>query len=478
MKRLLYSIAAIFIVVILISTIFFVFNNLDEKKTIDEEAPSIDSITGDTTGTTGKITTIDVSFSDNENVTEAFIYYKSASASNWNSNSILSGSFDIQIPKSPIEDWYYYITIDDAAGNGPVGNPSIDGGIFYTISVKEDRKELIHNVFIEEGTTTWCHNCPKVANILHELYESSNYNFYYVTLIEDINSEAESRLKDDYNVNGYPSVYIDGGYEVVIGAKEKSVFEEKISKAQNRDVPALYLNVTAELKENSKDANVSVELINYENYDYNGSLKLYLTERNSIAYYGGQGVYHFGLIKIIYDKEIQLLSKEEKIINQVYDFSEYDTDNLMLIGVIFNSESVQKYSDDEKKFAFDAYYSDACKGALIVKDANLKPEVGITNPKYGRLHIFGREITATRGLKTILIGRTPITIYASDDSKVEKVELYINGDLVAEFTDEPYEYMLKRTPLFRFKHEIKVIAYDDKGKTSSEELEVYAFILL
>jgi hypothetical protein len=285
-------------------------------------------------------------------------------------------------------------------------------------------------------------------------------------------------LEKDYNINGYPSVYIDGGYDMVSGAKEKSVFEERISKAQKREVPALYLNVAAKLKENSKETNISIQIINYEDYTYNGRLKLYLTERNSVQYYGGQGVYHFGLIEIIYNEEIEVLSKEEKNINEIYDFSNYDIDNLMVVGVIFNSESVEKYSDPDKEKPFDAYYADASQGTLIVEDANLKPEVGITNPKNGRLHIFGKEITATIGLKTILLGRTTITIYASDDSKVDKVELYIDDVLVKEFKDEPYEYLWKTPSIFRPKHKIKVIAYDDEGKSSTAVMDVIAFILL
>ena len=478
MKRLLSIIVTIIIAIVLISSVFVIFYYSDNN-VIDNTSPSINSITGNTSGTTGKITTIDVSFSDNKNVTEAIIYYKSASASIWNSNSIISGSYDIEIPKSPIEDWYYYITVNDEAGNGPVGNPSKDGSRFYTISVKEDKKELVHNVFIEEGTGTWCSNCPEVANILHELYASGDYNFYYVSLIEDKNSEAKSRLEEDYNIYSYPSVYIDGGYDLVLGANEKSVFEERISKAQIREVPELYLNVTAQLGESSKETNISVEIINYEDYTYTGRLKLYLTERNSIQYWGGQGIYHFGLIKIIYNEEINISSKEEKNIDKIYDFTEFDIDNLMVIGVIFNSESIEKYSDTNKENPFDAYYADASQGALIVKNANLKPEVGITNPKNGRFHIFGKEIPLHLNLEnTILIGRTPITVYASDDSKVEKVELYIDGTLVKTFEDEPYEYLWKKPSWIKLKHNIKVIAYDDKGKTSEAEIEVYAFILL
>ncbi|MCJ7572246.1 MAG: Ig-like domain-containing protein [Candidatus Thermoplasmatota archaeon] len=478
MKRLLKILATIIVAVILISSVFVIYY-FSDYNLMDNTPPSIKRITGNTTGTTGKITKIEVSFSDNKNVTEAIIYFKSASASIWNSSSIISGSYDIEIPKNPIEDWYYYITVNDEAGNGPVGNPSKDGSSYYTISVKEDRKELVHNVFIEEGTGTWCSNCPEVANILHELYESGDYNFYYVSLINDTNSEANSRLKEDYNIYGYPSVYIDGGYDLIVGANEKSVFEESISKAQKREVPALYLNVTAQLDNSSKKTNISIEIINYEDYTYTGRLKLYLTERNSVSYYGGQGIYHFGFIKIIYNEEINISSKEEKNIDKIDDFSEYDIDNLMVIGVIFNSQSVEKYSDTNKKNPFDAYYADASQGALIVKNANLKPEVGITNPKKGRLHIFGKEITLNKNLKnTILIGRATITIYASDDSKVEKVELYIDGTLVKTFDTGPYEYMWKKPSWFKLKHDIKVIAYDDKGKTSEAEIEVYAFILL
>ncbi len=271
MKRLLYLIAIIIVAIILISSAFVILYYSGNNVT-DNIAPYIISKTGNTTGTTGKITTIEVTFSDNKNVTEAIIYYKSSSASNWNSSSIISGRYNIEIPKNPVEDWYYYVTANDEAGNGPVGDPSKDGSSFYIISVKEDKKELVHNVFIEEGTGTWCSNCPKVANILHDLYESGKYNFYYVSLINDTNSEANSRLKDDYNIYGYPTVYIDGGYDLVFGAKEKGVFEDSISKAQKREIPELYLNVTAQLEENNKETNISIEIINYEEKSYNGRL--------------------------------------------------------------------------------------------------------------------------------------------------------------------------------------------------------------
>ena len=35
--------------------------------------------------------------------------------------------------------------------------------------------EFTHAVFIEEGTTTWCPNCPNAAEALYSLYESGEY---------------------------------------------------------------------------------------------------------------------------------------------------------------------------------------------------------------------------------------------------------------------------------------------------------------
>ena len=78
---------------------------------------------------------------------------------------------------------------------------------------------------------------------------------------------------------------------------------------------------------------------------------------------------------------------------------------------------------------------------------------------------------------TILIGKTTINVYASDDSGIEKVEFYVDGDLMKTVESEPYEWALKISTfkeIFPHKHTIAVIAYDDTGKTSSASIEVWA----
>ena len=142
------KIIAIFIIIILIASsifaVFFLDGDSDDKG--DTTPPKIDDITRDTTGTTGKITSISVSFSDNVEVTEAIIHYKSENADTWSEASILSGNFDIKIPPESDDDWFYFVTVDDAAGNGPVGDPSTEGTIYYTITVTKDIEDLTHTM--------------------------------------------------------------------------------------------------------------------------------------------------------------------------------------------------------------------------------------------------------------------------------------------------------------------------------------------
>jgi len=482
MERIHKIITILFLLILILSISYFVFfanaEDSDNKKNTDKEPPIIEDITGDTTGTTGKITSIYASFSDNVEVTKAQIYYRQENDNKWQNESILSGKVDIQIPSNSIEDWYYYTIIDDKAGNGPTGSPSNNGDKYYTISVEKDIENLSHNVFIQKGTATWCNNCPDVAEKIHTLYNSDEYNFYYISMVQDKKSKAKDILEDEYNIYAYPTVYIDGGYDIVIGNKDIDVFKEKITKASQREGAKVYIDVNPEINEEKTKIKTNVLVKNYEEKEYKGQLKIYLTERNSWQYYGGEGIYHYAFIKYLLDEQIKIPAKDEKTTETTFEIGDLDPDNLMIIAVVFNSEPIKKYSNPPDEKSFDAYYADACDGSLVVEDANLKPEIGITNPKNGRLHIFGKDVTATLNLRTIILGRTTIEVKASDDSKVEKVEIYIDDELVAEIEDEPYDYLWKSTPFFKFRYEIKAVAYDDMGKTSEETIDVLAFILL
>jgi len=101
----------------------------------DTTPPSVSCLTGNTSATGGESVTISATLEDNVGVAEAWLYYKSASDPSWSSLDFLSGSASLPIAVGSTEDIYYFITADDAAGNGPVGDPSADGSVHYTITV-------------------------------------------------------------------------------------------------------------------------------------------------------------------------------------------------------------------------------------------------------------------------------------------------------------------------------------------------------
>jgi len=473
----------ILITAILIVSVYFIFFN---SEGIDTIAPEIRGITGNTTTNAGEVLKISVNFTDNVGVTNATIYYKTQSANNWNSISILNGSVDIFISLVPINDLYYYVTIDDAAGNGPIGDPSIDGSTYYIVTVvdksdDENDQNSIHYVFVEDGTATDCKNCPIVANILHELFESEMYNFYYVSLVNDRSSEAQTRLTSDYDVYGFPTVFIDGGYKVIVGGNnDKSEYEQAILDARSRDVPDLQVTINAEYDNKTYKLTTEVVIENNEKKTYNGRLKVYLTEIVS-QWNGYDGKpYHYGFVDYVINKDISIDSNGEKNFSDSQNISDYDHENLMIMAVIFNSESTSKYVyPNENDHSFDSYYADAVNATKVAKGGNEPPGVGITSPVEGKIYFFNSPILEILGPldNTFLIGTKTISVYASDDSGIEKVEFYVDGELMETVKSEPYEWALKISifkEILPHRHTIEVIAYDDTEKTDSDSIEVWA----
>jgi thiol-disulfide isomerase/thioredoxin len=462
----------------------------------DSEPPQIDDITGDITATAGRVVTITALFSDNVNVTEATLYYQTAGSASWVSESILSGSADISIPSGTTSNYYYYVTVDDAAGNGPVGDPSADGSEYYIITVNpgggnHGNESVIHTVFIEEATATWCTNCPNVANTLYSLYETDKYNFYYVALINDTNPIAAERNTKDYNVYGFPTVFIDGGYKVIVGANNpESTYIDAINAAQGRAMPKIKVTVTTQYQNSTKEVAVNTIIENKGDTSYNGRLKLYLTEIISHVSDYDSKPYHFGFLEYLTNEDISVDGQKSITLSDTKDISAYDYENLMIIAVVFNSDKQQGYANpaDTTANLFDAYYADATNATRVVPKGNLPPELQITSPQKGKIYLSGKPIlerlqerkiigTLLHNLaynKTILLLKKTITVNASDDSAVVKVEFSIDGTVVHNDTEAPYDYsfmkLKKIKTLFFKEHTLTVTVYDDTGKTASASI--------
>jgi Bacterial Ig domain len=470
-------------------------NNNHNNET-DTEPPQIDDITGSLTVTAGQTVTITALFSDNINVTEATLYYKEAGATSWDQISILDGTATITIPSTATSNYYYYVTVDDAAGNGPVGDPSTNGSTYYTIIVQpgggnHTDENFTHTVFIEDATASWCTNCPNVANILRSLYDSKKYSFYYVSLVNGTSSKVTDRLYSDYNIFGFPTVFIDGGYRVILGGSSpEPTFIEAITAAQQRlTVPQIKITLTAQYQNTSHQLTITTLLQNKEDDPYTGRLKLYLTE--IVSHWTGYDSkpYHFGFLAYVPIQEAITIPENGDItLTGTMNISAYDYENLMIIGVVFSKEKQQGYASPPDENPFDAYYADATNATKIVAKGNLPPQLQITSPEKGKIYLNGDQILGNLQKKkllgflinnslhnkTLLLGKITITVDASDDSAIAKVEFYLDDELLYSDTQAPYAYTLVQQstlkPLFFKKHTLAVTAYDNSGKSISANI--------
>jgi hypothetical protein len=102
---------------------------------------------------------------------------------------------------------------------------------------------------------------------LNNIYETREYPFYFVALIGDKNEKAYARLKNDYNLYGYPTNLFDGGDHVVLGTSSENSLINRIKLCGLRDVHELDFILSVEwLDDRNLEIHVSItnneEIIN------------------------------------------------------------------------------------------------------------------------------------------------------------------------------------------------------------------------
>ncbi len=144
-------------------------------------------------------------------------------------NATAHQKYSYRNPDRPFDAYY----VDAAAGTRP------DNTGYNQVT-----DDFTHTVFAEEGTATWCPNCPSAADALNDIYESGDYPFYFVSLVTNRNKDAEKRAFD-YNIYGIPITYFDGGYQLTIGGGNvENTYRNQIELCGERPVPDLNLSVS------------------------------------------------------------------------------------------------------------------------------------------------------------------------------------------------------------------------------------------
>ena len=240
---------------------------------------------------------------------------------------------------------------------------------------KSESVEYTHTVFAEYGTTTGCSHCPPVSEALWSIYNEGTRDFVYVSLVCDKNSEAYQRCRYELGLEGYPTVFYDGGYTRVVGESpspdpedEEVRQEAAMDIAGQRKVPNIDLSlnvvwngdasmtITVSATNNVIDTELTEmpdELTNQRNITFewkatseessnNWHIRVYVTEIVSRWNDYNGNPYHFGFLGYAINKPITIgpgdtYTETVEWDGAAHGYGDITQDNIMVIAAIFDS---------------------------------------------------------------------------------------------------------------------------------------------
>ena len=229
--------------------------------------------------------------------------------------------------------------------------PLLNGLAEKTVET-ETSSQFTHTVFAEECTATWCPNCPNAAEALYNIYESGDYPFYYVALVDDMNPIAKARNKDYviniYKIYALPTVYFDGGDTNIVGSKptvqETEAEYRNLIQQEGQRTPwqPITMSSTVTWEGNAK-ITVTVNVTNEGSKTYFGRLRSYVTEVESRWLDENGNPYHFGFLDFAINKLVLIPPHKTKTYTTTWDgtknhkgqtFPDITADNIMVITTL------------------------------------------------------------------------------------------------------------------------------------------------
>jgi len=237
--------------------------------------------------------------------------------------------------------------------------------------------DFTHTVFIEEGTTSWCPNCPNAAEALYSLYNNSEYPIYFVALVSDLNSLAQNRFWGHYRGMAIPTIFIDGGFNQYVGSgstplQTEQIYRPYIEEAGARTVHPLELTSTV-TGHGDATLDITITVKNTGSKPYFGYVRSYVTEIISRWNNNDGDPYHFGFLDYAIKNAIFLKPQESRTYTMTWDgaanhgdltFPDIVDDNIMVITAVahWQPHLTTKVEYISTHFSF---YVDQTVGALV-----------------------------------------------------------------------------------------------------------------
>jgi hypothetical protein len=233
--------------------------------------------------------------------------------------------------------------------------PIIGAGEVFTSEISKEfepssTNELTHTVLIEYVGQTTCGYCPTASNQLSSIYDAGDLDFYYVSMILDVNPRVYPRVQE-LGVTGTPDVYFDGGFNSIVGAQtDEQPYRTAITQSGERVVPDIDIDVSAEFK-GGGTIKISVTVTNNEAEEYDGHLRVYIVEPEARWEYNVGGDIHYGVLDIPIDKSLALpqggqyrplgdtYTFTKTWLGAIFGFNDITEDNIKVIAAVFDGET-------------------------------------------------------------------------------------------------------------------------------------------
>ncbi len=218
---------------------------------------------------------------------------------------------------------------------------------------EQTRVDFTHTVFAEETTATWCPNCPMAAEALYNIFQSGDYDFYYVALVDDMNPIAKQR-NIEYTflskVYAFPTVYFDGGDANFVGRGSSVLATEAEYRplieqvGQRTPKQPLALETSATWDGNAQ-ITITITVTNEGSLPYLGILRSYVTEIVSRWIDNDGNPYHFALLDYAINQYVLLMPNKPKTFTVSFDgnanhqgqtYEDITQENIQIVTTISN----------------------------------------------------------------------------------------------------------------------------------------------
>ena len=265
------------------------------------------------------------------------------------------------------------VTIPSFSGEMQESDEILD---LYDVPSSNPASKGTHTVIAEYGTSTTCGFCRYANQALKNIYWGGTQDFCVVTFVAQ-NSYSSSRF-NEYNLYGYPTVWFDGGYRVVVGAGSTPSAQANYNSAIDQcEVYPVY-DVDLQLSANwlgSATMQISVSVQNNEASTYDGHIRVYVIEKNSTYWTDTNSQpYGFAFLNYAFNQDISINTgntwQDTTVWNgNDYGFGSITQDNTMVVAAVFNDDFHQGYSYPPSSNPFNAYYVDESTVVIPVLDS-------------------------------------------------------------------------------------------------------------